>query len=161
MGHPRLAAGAEEVGEERATLVGQEAGDYFDFVVELGVVHDAEDGTAGSRFGVGRGVDEAGDAGVEDGSGTHGAGFERDVEGAAFVVFVEQAIVFEGSAGLADGDYFGVGGGVVIAEDSVLAAGNDFAAVDDDGADGDFARLLGGAGFVDCGAEVGEVVSEL
>ena len=38
---------------------------------------------AGAGFGVGRGVDEAGDAGVEDGSGAHGAGFEGDVEGAA------------------------------------------------------------------------------
>ena len=79
----------------------------FDLVVELGVVHDGEDGTAGSGFGVGGGVDEAGDAGVEDGSGAHGAGFERGVEGAVF-----EAVVFEGEAGFAEGDDLGVGGGV-------------------------------------------------
>ena len=36
------AAGAEEVGEEGSTLVGEEAGEDFDAVVELGVVDDAE-----------------------------------------------------------------------------------------------------------------------
>ncbi len=152
-----LAAGAEEVGEEGAALVGEQAGDDLDAVVELGVVHDAEDGAAGTGLGVGRGVDEAGDAGVEDGSGAHGAGFEGDVEGAAFVA-VDQAIVFEGAAGVAESDDLGVGGGVVVAEDAVLAAGDDLAAMDDDGADGDFAGGFGGTGFVDGGAEVGEIV---
>jgi len=33
---------------------------------------------------------------------------------------------------LAERDDFGVGGGVVVAEDAVLAAGNDLALVDDD-----------------------------
>ena len=86
------------VGEEGAAFFGEQAGDDFYFVVELGVVHDAEsdDGAAGTGFGIWRGVDEAGDAGVEDGSGTHGAGFERDVEGAAFItdIFGDEAIVF-------------------------------------------------------------------
>jgi hypothetical protein len=36
-------AGAEKVGEEAAALFGEEAGDNFDFVVELRVVHYAED----------------------------------------------------------------------------------------------------------------------
>ena len=107
------------------------------------MVHDAEDGAAGAGFGIGCGVDEAGDAGVEDGAGTHGAGFESDVEGAAFVIFVQQTVIFEGAAGVAEGDDFGVGGGVVVAEDAVLAAGDDLALVDDDGADGDFAGVLG------------------
>jgi hypothetical protein len=46
----------------------------------------------------------------------------------------------------------------VIAEDAVLAAGDDLAAMDDDGADGDFAGEFGGAGFGDGGVEEGEVV---
>jgi len=81
----------EKIGEEGAALFGEEAGDDLDFVVELRVVHDGEDRTAGSGFGVGGGVDEAGDAGVEDGSGTHGAGFEGGVEGAVF-----EAVIFQG-----------------------------------------------------------------
>jgi len=52
-----------------------------------------------------------------------------------------------------------VGGGVVVAEDAVLAAGDDLALMDDDSADGDFACGFGGAGFGDTGVEVGEVVS--
>ena len=92
---------------------------------------------------------------MEDGGRTHGAGFERDVEGAALVVFVQQAIVFEGAASLAEGDDLGVGGGVVVAEDAVLAMGDDLALVDDDGADRDFAGGFGGAGFGDGGAEEG------
>ena len=123
-------------------------------MVELGVVEDAEDRAAGSGLGVGRGVDQAADAGVEDGAGTHGAGFEGDVEGAAF----GQAIIIQGAGGVAESDDLGVGGGVVVAQNTVLAAGDDLAVVDDDGADGDFAITLGGAGFGDAGVEVVEVV---
>ena len=113
------------------------------------MVHDGEDGAAGSGFGVGRGVDEAGDAGVEDGSGAHGAGLEGGVEGAVF-----EAIVVEGEAGFAEGYDLGVGGGVGVAEDSVLASADDFVFVDDDCAYGDFAVGFGGLGFGDGGAEI-------
>ncbi len=144
-----LAAFAEKVGEEGAALVCEEAGGEFDFVVELGVVHDAEDAAAGSGFGVGCGVDEAGDAGVEDGSGAHGAGFEGGVEGAVF-----EAVVAEVKAGLAEGYDLGVGGGIAVAEDSVLAAADDLVFVDDDCAYGDLAVSFGVVGFGDGGLEV-------
>ena len=102
------------------------------------MIHDGEHAAAGSGFGVGGGVDEATDARVEDGSGAHGAGFEGDVEGA-----VCEAIVPEMKAGLAEGDDLGVGGGVAVAKDSVLAAGDDLISVNDDCADGDFAVGFG------------------
>ena len=89
---------------------------------------------------------------MEDGSGTHGAGFEGDVESAAF-----EAVVFQSATGFAEGDYFGVGGGVAVAEDSVLASADDFVFVDYDCAYRDFACGFGGVGFSDCGSEVGEV----
>jgi hypothetical protein len=38
-----LTASSEEVGEECAALFGEDAGGDFDFVVELGVIHDGED----------------------------------------------------------------------------------------------------------------------
>jgi len=123
----------------------------------LRVVEDAEDRSAGAGLGVDCCVDQAADAGVEDGPGTHGAGLEGDVEGAAR----RQAIVGEGAGGVAEGDDLGVGGGVVIAQDTVLSAGDDLAVVNDDGADGDFAITLGGAGFGDAGVEVGEVVRHI
>ena len=121
-------------------------------MIELGVVHDGEDRAAGSGFGVGGGVDESTDTGVEDGSGAHGAGFEGGVEGAVF-----EAVVFEGVAGFAEGDDFGVGGGVAVAEDPVLAAADDFVFVDYDCADGDFAVGFGVGGFGYGFAEIGEV----
>src|ERR1700733_12383714 len=78
----------KKVGEHLAALFGEEAGCDFDFVVELRVIHDGEDRATGSGFGVGRGVDEAGDAGVEDRSSAHGAGFERGVESTVFETIV-------------------------------------------------------------------------
>ena len=117
------------------------------------MVEDAEDRSAGAGLGVGRGVDQAGDAGVEDGAGAHGAGLKGDVEGAAF----GQAIVGERSGGVAESDDLGVGSGIVVAQNAVLAAGDDLAVEGEDGADGDFAVTLGGAGFGDAGVEVGEV----
>jgi hypothetical protein len=48
------------------------------------VVEDGEDTAACSCFGIGGSVDQAREAGVEDGSGAHGAGLECGVEGAVF-----------------------------------------------------------------------------
>ena len=146
---PFSASGEKKVAEHGAALFGEEAGGYFDFVIQLGMVHDGEDAAAGSGLGVGGGVDEATDAGVEDGSGAHGTGFEGDVEGA-----VVEAVVAEVKASLAEGYDLGMGGGVVVAEDPVLAAGDDLVVVDDDCTHGNFAFHLGGAGFGDGGAEV-------
>ena len=56
---------------------------------------------------------------------------------------------------MAESDDLGVGGGVVVAQDAVLAAGDDLAVEGEDGADGDFAVALGGAGFGDGGVEGG------
>ena len=65
---------------------------------------------------------------------------------------------FRGRGRLAEGDDLGVGGGVAVAEDSVLAAADDFVLVDDDCAYGDFAGGFGGVGFGDGGVEVVEVL---
>jgi len=116
----------------------------IDAMVEPGVVHDREDAAAGSSLGIVGGVDEASDAGVEDGSGAHGAGFERGVEGTVF-----EAVVGESATGLAKGDDFGVGGWVGVAEDAVLASADDLSFVNDDCAYGDFASNFGVLGFGD------------
>jgi hypothetical protein len=54
-----------------------------------------------------------------------------------------------------------VGGGVAVAEDSVLASADDFVFVDYDGAYRDFAVGFGGVGFGYGGAEVVEVAIHL
>src|SRR5260370_5239288 len=66
----------KKVAEHGAALFGEEAGDYFDFVIQLGMVHDGEDAAARSGLGVVGGVDEAGDSGWGGGSGRHCAGLQ-------------------------------------------------------------------------------------
>ena len=93
---------------------------------------------------------------MENSSGAHGAGFQRDVESA-----IVETIVAQGLAGVTDGDDLGVGGGVVVAEDPVVAAGDDLSCgSDDDCAYGHFACGLGGVGLSDGDAEVDEVGGE-
>ena len=138
--------------QEGSAFGGEQAGDDLKLMVELGVVHDAEDGAAGTGFGVGGGVDEARDARVEDGAGAHGAGFEGGVEGAAV-----EAVVAQREAGGAQGDDLSVGAGVVVADDAVVAGGEDEAVAHDDRADGDFAGGFGCAGLLDGGLHEGDV----
>ena len=115
-------------------------------MVELRVIEDGEDGATGAGLGVGGGLKEPGDAGVEDSTGAHGAGLERADEGAA-----GEAIVGKGETGGAEGDDLRMGGGVGGAEDLVVTAAEDGFAVwrYDDRADRDLPCEFGGAGFGD------------
>lgn len=74
---------AEKVGEHAAAFIGEDTGGDFDAMVELWVVEDRQDRAAGSSFRIVGGVEEAGDACVQDCAGAHGTGFEGDVEDAA------------------------------------------------------------------------------
>ena len=121
-------------------------------MVELGVIEDAEDAAAGSGFGVRGGIDQARDAGLEDGSGTHGAGLEGCVEGAVF-----EAIVVQCAASFTESNDLGVGGGVGVAEDTVLASADDSVFMDYDCAHRNLAVGFCVLGFGYGGAEVGEV----
>jgi hypothetical protein len=70
---------------------------------------------------------------------------------------VFEAVVSEVETGLAEGNDLGVCGGVIVAEDAVLAAADDLVLMDDDGAYGNLAICFGVIGFCDCFAEVGFV----
>ena len=52
-------------------------------MIEAVVVGDVEQRLAGAGFGVGCGIDEAGDAGKNNRAGAHRAGFEGYVKGCA------------------------------------------------------------------------------
>lgn len=97
-----------------------------ELLVELGV-GEADGG--GGFSGVG--VDDAFDARPVGGSQAHGAGFAGGVEGAAGDVKMPCCL-----AGGADGVDFGVGGGVVAADDAVIAFAEDFAVAHDKRAKG-------------------------
>ncbi len=91
--------------------------------------------------------DEPSNAGVNEGAGAHGAGLEGAIKGGAF-----EAVVAEAAGGLAEGENFGVSGGVGQGDGGV-GGGSQQGAVgaDDHGADRDLAGLLatagGGKGF--------------
>lgn len=51
-------------------------------MIETGVVAETMEGVHATHVGIGGAVDEPGDAGIDQGTGTHGAGFEGDGDGA-------------------------------------------------------------------------------
>ena len=128
----------EELGEHVAALLFENPSGYFYLVVEGGVFQDVEDGSGTAGFGVHAAYNYLRDAGLDDGAGTHLAGFQCDVHGAVF-----QAPVAYFFAGFVDGCYFGVGQGVFVGVAAVIAPAYDFVLVDDDAAYGDFSQGVG------------------
>jgi len=112
-------------------------------VIEDRVVQDFKTRTDGAAFGITRAVDEARDAGLDEGAGAHAAWFYRDVECCS-----RHAVVAEEASSFPDNDDLGVSGGVTVTNCTIAGAGEDFAVVDDKGADGDFACGSSGAGFL-------------
>ncbi len=101
-----------------AGLVGEDAGGYVEAVVEDRGGAEVEMRIDGAEAGVGGSVNKAGDAGVDDGSGAHHAGFDGGVERGA-----GQAIVLQLFRGLADGEYLGVSGRVAVGDRAVRRRG--------------------------------------
>ena len=122
----------------------EEAGCDFDLVVEFGVGENFEAGAEGAAFGIVGGVDEAGNASLDDRAGAHGAGFEGDVKSC-----VGKAIVAEEAGGFADDHDFGVGGGIIVADGAIAGANEDGSRTNKQRANGDFAGFGGSAGFVE------------
>lgn len=89
-------------------------------------------------FGFCRAVDDAADAGLDDGGGAHGAGFERDVE-----VALVEAVVLKGGTCGGKGADFGVAADVVVVDAGVVGGGDDLIVGDNDRADRDFADAGG------------------
>lgn len=108
-----------------------------------GAVGEVEDRSDCACFEVFGAVDEGFDAGLEDGSGAHGAGFEGDVEGA-----VGESPVVEVLGSCSEGEEFGVAEGVLVAIAAVLGLGDRLAlGVEEDCADGDVTGLSGLVGL--------------
>lgn len=139
--------------QEGGRVFGEDARSHFDLVVQLGAGEELEAGTKGAAFGVIGGVDEAGNARLDDRTGTHGAGLEGDVENGA-----SKAMVAEEARGFPKDDDFGVRGRIVIANRAIARAHENGIVVDEYGADGDFAGVGRGAGFVESKLHIVEVV---
>ncbi len=124
----------EEGLEDGGGFGGEDAGGDFHLVVEAGVGEDFETGTNCAALGVVGAVDEAWNAGLDYCASAHAARLDGDVERGT-----GKTIVAEEARGFAKDDDFGVGGGIVAANGAVAGAGDDFAIVREDGADGHFA----------------------
>ena len=96
------------------------------------------DGVNRARFWIIRAVDQALNARVHQGSGTHRARLNCSKQFAG-----AEAMVTNDCARLAQGDDFGVRGRVVIGEIAIPAAGDDPAIANNNGADGNFSGLEG------------------
>ena len=100
----------------------------------------------GTGFGIAATIDQSGDAGVDDRTGTHRAGFQRDRQRA-----VEQSPVAEKLGGGADGDDLGMGCGIMVDDPAVVAGADDSAGgvVENHAADGHFVHRAGQPGLFD------------
>ena len=139
-----LAAFGEERLEDGGAVGGEDAGGYFYLMVEARVGEDFEAGADGAAFGVVGAVDEAWDAGLNDGASAHATRLDRDVERST-----GEAVVAEKAGGFAKDNHFRVGSGVIVADGAIAGTAENLAVVDEHGADGDFAGYSCGARFSD------------
>ena len=139
--------------QEGGSVFGEDARRDFDLVIQLGAGEQLEAGTERAAFGVVSGVDEARNPRLNDRTSTHGAGLEGNVEDSA-----SKAIVAEEAGGLPNDDDLSVGGGVIVANGAIARARENGIVVDEYGADGNFAGVGRGAGFVKSKLQIVEVV---
>lgn len=96
-------------------------------------------------LGLGRPIHQFLDPGVDQGTNTHQAGLDGDIQAA-----VEQAIIAQCVGRLAYSANFGVAARVIQGDRGVIALTNDLIILDHDGADGDLALLFGERGQFQC-----------
>ncbi len=138
-----LAAFGEKGLNDSGAVGDEDTRNDFDLMVEARVGQDLEAGADGAAFGIIGAVNEAWDACLDDCASAHAAGLDRDVENGS-----SEAVIAEEAGGLAEDDDFRVGGGVIVADGAIAGTGEDFAAVDEDGPDGDIASGSRGASFL-------------
>ncbi len=105
----------------------QDAAGDLDLMIELGVVEDLEHGMDRTGFWVFGAVDQSADSRVGNGSRAHGARFHRYVE-----IAVQQAIVSDNMARLAQSLDFSMRCWIVISDRAITSASHDMAVTDDD-----------------------------
>ena len=137
-----LAAFGEEGLKDGGAVSGEDARGNFYVMVEARVGEDFEAGADGTALGIFGTVNEARDAGLDDGAGAHATGLDGDVERG-----VGEAIVAEKTSGFAKYNHFRVGRGVIVADGAIAGTGQNLAVVDEHSADRDFAGLGGSARF--------------
>src|SRR6266852_3618542 len=111
-------------------------------MVQARVGEDFETGADGTAFGVDGTVDEAQDAGLDDGACAHAARLDGDVESG-----IRQSVVAEKAGGFAKNNHFRVGRGVIVADGAISGTGQNLGVVNENSTNGNFGGFGGGAGF--------------
>lgn len=127
--------------QEARAFFGEDAAFDFRLMVVALADEDIEHAPRRACFEVVGGVHHSLDAGVDHGAGAHAAGFEGDVQGGIW-----KAVVPGPAGGGAQGDDFGVGGGVAVEDAAVVTAPDHLAAGHQYRADGDFTGFFGFGG---------------
>lgn len=99
-------------------------------MVQLRMIQYVQNGMDGACLEIVRTVNQPFDTGMQQRTGTHGAGFNRGKQ-----VAFSQTVIAEDSSSLAQGEDFGVRGGVGGGDVTVPAATNDASVADHDSAD--------------------------
>ena len=109
----------------------QDAGPNLHTMIQAGVIDHLQHRMDGACFRIFRSVHETRDTGMNCGSRAHRARLNCSKQFA-----VAKAVITEVSSGLAQGDNFGVRGGIGIGQVAVPASPDDAAGVDNDGSYG-------------------------
>lgn len=137
-----LAAFGEERLQDGGAVGGKDTRGDFYVMVEAGMGEDFEAGADGTAFGVVGAVDEAWDAGLDDGASAHATRLDCDVEG-----IIGEAVVAEKAGGFAKDNHLRMSRGVIVADGTVAGTGENLAVMHEHGADRDFATCGGGTGL--------------
>ena len=138
------AAGGEEGLQESGRLFGEDAGSDFDAVIQARVREYLETGADSATARIVSAVNEFCNTGLDHGTGTHRAWFERDIHRGA-----GKTVIGEKARGFAEDNDFGVSGGVVVAYGAIAGLRDDFVFADEESSDRNFSGGSGGAGFVE------------
>ena len=132
----------EEFFEDADTIVIEDSGGDLAAVIEVGGLEKIPVASCGTAFDIRTAEDNAADAAVNDGPGTHGAGLFCDVE----IALVEPPVA-QGTFGLGEREHFGMRSGVLERLNLVPGATDDIALMHDDGSNGHFVLFGGFAGL--------------
>src|SRR5579859_7939857 len=102
-------------------------------MIELRMIQDRKNGTVSARLAVSRPIHHTPKARLNNGSGTHGAGFDCNIEST-----ISKAIVPEFSSRPAQSQDLRVSGGIIQVARAVVRSRDHPSILDDDGAHRDF-----------------------
>ena len=138
------AASSEEVAQKRGAFVGSYPVAYLELVVESRIAAEVVQRPAGTRFGVRCAVDDPGDPGLLQRTSAHGARLKGGYDGGTF-----EPPGVEDPGGVLHGQQLCMGNWVVCCFSFVVAAGDDPAVYNHQGADRHISVFGCLASFVD------------